>query len=101
MGPRGLDPGRRKRLLRRHREIDDLLALQLAEQAGNLVLRHRLVAELQAEHAALYAIDDRGVIVVEQRVDVRDFASGAKRTSARGGATSPARLRVSDGSFIG
>src|ERR1700752_1944949 len=40
-----------RRLLRLHGKADDLLALQLRHQARDLVLAHRLAAELQAEHA--------------------------------------------------
>src|SRR6476661_5819039 len=43
-------------LLRGHRATDGLLALQLAHQTGDLILRHRLIAELQLEQAALSAI---------------------------------------------
>src|SRR5687768_13306182 len=39
--------GRPRGLRRRHRETDDFLALQLADQAGDFVLRQRLSAELQ------------------------------------------------------
>src|SRR2546430_2734939 len=38
-------------LRRGFREIDDLLAAQLADQACDFVLAHRLAAELQAEQA--------------------------------------------------
>src|SRR5262249_24371569 len=48
---------RTRRLWRGHTETDDLLALQLADQAGDLDPGDRLVADLQAEHAAL-GIDD-------------------------------------------
>src|SRR5271165_6386846 len=57
-------------LRRRHREADNLLALQPAQQARHLVLLHRFVAELQPEQAALRAVDDRGLIIIEQCGDV-------------------------------
>src|SRR4051794_40401229 len=57
-------------LRRRNRKIDDLLTLQLAHQARDFVLAERTVAELQPEQAALGAIDDRGLVIVEQRIDV-------------------------------
>src|SRR6266545_7018411 len=62
-------PGRQP-LRRCDREADDLLALQPADQASGFVLAHGLVAELQPEHAALGAVDDRGLVIVEQRGDV-------------------------------
>jgi hypothetical protein len=55
-----------------YRETDDLLVLQLAHQAGKFVPAHRSVGELQPKQAALGAVDDRGLIVVEQRPDVGD-----------------------------
>src|SRR5438128_719828 len=57
-------------LWRRHRKIDDLLTLQLAHQTHDFVLAQYAVAKLQPEHAALAAMDDRGLIIFEQRVDV-------------------------------
>src|ERR1700680_3454572 len=44
---------RRPALRCSHREIDDLLVLQLAHQAGNFILAHRLVVVLLAEQASL------------------------------------------------
>src|SRR5258708_40214644 len=45
-------------LRRRHREADDLLALQPAQEARRLVPGHRFAAELQPDQAALRAVDD-------------------------------------------
>ena len=62
---------RAPRLRRLRRKLDDLFLLQLAHQRGDLVPAHRAVAELQLEHAALAALDDRSLIAVEQRLDIR------------------------------
>src|SRR3954469_4176372 len=51
LGPQHLRSGRSAALRRGLGEADDLLAAQLAHQAGHLVLAHRLAAELQAEQA--------------------------------------------------
>src|SRR6185437_9488867 len=63
---------RRAALRRSYRKTDNLLVLQLANEAGNFVLGHRLAAELQPKHAALGTVDDGGLIIVEQRRDVGD-----------------------------
>src|SRR5262249_5109322 len=63
---------RRAALLRGHRHADDLLTLQPAQQACSFVLANSRVAELKLEHAALGAVDDRCMIIVEQRGDVGD-----------------------------
>src|SRR5215212_1612447 len=70
--PWNLGPPGRQPLRRCDREADDLLALQPGEQAGEFVLAHGLVAELQPEHAALGTVDDRSLVILEQRGDVRD-----------------------------
>src|SRR5262249_22395332 len=59
-------------LRRGHGEIDDLLARKPVDQAGEVLLAHGLVTELQAEHPASRRTDDRGLIFVEQRRDVGD-----------------------------
>src|SRR5260370_30538585 len=66
IGPLALRKKRRTPLRRLNCETDDLLLLPLAHQRREIVLAHRAVAELQPEHAALGAIDDRALIVVEQ-----------------------------------
>jgi hypothetical protein len=81
---------------RRHRETDDLLVLQSAQQARELILRHRRVGKLQAEHAAAGATDNRGLIFVEQRRDVAMRASGTNRTSARGAAAATGSFMLKD-----
>src|ERR1700691_2641623 len=55
----------------RHRETDNLLALQPAHQTRHLILRYRLAAKLQAKHPAP-RIDDRGLIAVDECRDVGD-----------------------------
>src|SRR5260370_42121171 len=62
---------RRRKSLCGWRQIDDLFILQPGHQAGDFLSRHRLVAELQAEHAARGAVDDDSLIGVEKRRDIR------------------------------
>src|SRR5215212_1165156 len=94
--PWNLGPPGRRPLRRCDREADDLLALQPGEQAGEFVLAHGLVAELQPEHAALGAVDDRGLVSVEQTGDVGDTGfrrEPHQRARRRGAAGEIARDR--------
>ena len=86
-----MDAKRRRGLLRGHRKIDDLLALQPAHEIGDFVFRHRLVAELQLKQAALGAIDDRGLIAVQQ---CRDIGDAGVRRKPHQGARRRARLQI-------
>src|SRR5947209_2150044 len=62
----------RQHLLRRRRQIDDFFVLQPGDQHGRFLLRHRLVAELQAEHAPRRAVDDGCLVGVQKRRNVGD-----------------------------